>query len=161
LKNLAFQEKHDILLCSHENLMDNHIMLDIAHKVVMANIKSYQPHLCTCVQIETILPCVNACCSPASKSIFELEFPEIDDIVYQEFKKENERLRMSLAQLKGKCTAQLSQDNCDDMVKKFEMGTTVACKEFLKKNVKVMRNVERKEQKKKINTSAKSLWRLV
>jgi hypothetical protein len=34
--------------------MDNHIMLDIAHKVVMANIKSYQPHLCTCVQIETI-----------------------------------------------------------------------------------------------------------
>jgi hypothetical protein len=35
---------------------------------------------------------------------------------------------MSLTQLKGKCTAQPSQDNCDYMVKKLETGTTVACK---------------------------------
>jgi hypothetical protein len=38
IENLAFQEKHDMLLYSHENLMDNHIMLNIAHKVVIANL---------------------------------------------------------------------------------------------------------------------------
>jgi hypothetical protein len=43
------------------------------------------------------------------------------------------------------------------MVKKLEMRTTVACTEFLEENVKDMRNIKRKEQKKKINTSAKSL----
>jgi hypothetical protein len=72
IENLAFQDKHDMLLCYHENLVDDHIMLNIAHKVVIENLKSQQPHSCTCVQIETILPCANTCCSPASKSSFEL-----------------------------------------------------------------------------------------
>jgi hypothetical protein len=48
-------------------------------------------------------------------------------------------------------------DNCDDMVKKLETGTIVACTKSLEENVKDLRNVKRKEQKKKINTSAKSL----
>jgi hypothetical protein len=109
-----------MLLCSHKSLMDDHIMLNISHEVVLANLKSQQPHACTCVQIETILPYDNVGCSPASKSFFELEFPGIDDIVYQELKEANERLRMSLTQLKGKCIAQPSQDNRDDMVKKLE-----------------------------------------
>jgi hypothetical protein len=76
-------------------------MLNIAHEVVLAKLKSQQPHSCTCVQIETILPCANASFSPARKSFFELEFLGIDDIVYQELKEENERLRTSLTQLKG------------------------------------------------------------
>jgi uncharacterized small protein (DUF1192 family) len=66
IENLAFQEKHDIFLCSHKNLMDDHIMLNITHEVVIENLKSQQPHSCTCVQIETIFPCANACCSLAS-----------------------------------------------------------------------------------------------
>jgi hypothetical protein len=96
--------------------MDDHIMLNIAHEVVIENLKSQQSHSCTCVQIEIILPCANACCSPASKSFFELESPGIDDIAYQELNGENERLGTSLTQLKGKCIAQPSQDNRDDMV---------------------------------------------
>jgi hypothetical protein len=96
MKNLASQEKHDMLLCSHENLMNDHIMLNISHEVVITNLKSQQPHSCTCVQIETIFSCVNSCCSLTSKSFFELEFPGIDDTVYQELKEENERLRTSL-----------------------------------------------------------------
>jgi uncharacterized small protein (DUF1192 family) len=52
IKNLAFQEKHDVLLCSHENLMDDHIMLKISHEVVIENLKSQQPHSCTCVQLK-------------------------------------------------------------------------------------------------------------
>jgi hypothetical protein len=145
-----------MLLCSHENLMDDHIMLNIAHEVVIENLKSQQPHSCTCVQIETILPCANDCCSPASKSSFELEFLGINDSTYQDLKEENERLRTNLTHLKGKCIAQPSQDNHDDMVKKLEMGTTVACTRSLEEKVKDLRNVKRKEQKKKINTSAKS-----
>jgi hypothetical protein len=157
VENLAFQEKHDMLLCSHKNLMDDHIMLNIAHEVVIENLKSQQPHSCTCIQIETILPCANACCSSTSKPSFELEFPGTKDDTCQELKEENERLRMSLTQLKGKCTAQPSQDNRDYMVKKLETGTTVACTKSLEENVKDLRIAKRKEQKKKINTSAKSL----
>jgi hypothetical protein len=43
------------------------------------------------------------------------------------------------------------------MVKKLEMGTTMACTKSLEENFKDLRNVKRKEQKKKINTSTKSL----
>jgi hypothetical protein len=62
-----------------------------------------------------------------------------------------------LTQLKGKCTAQPSQGNCDYMVKKLETGTIVACTKPLEENVKNLGNVKRKDQKKKINTSTKSL----
>jgi hypothetical protein len=39
VENLAFQEKYDMLLWSHENIMDDHIMLNIAHEVVIENLK--------------------------------------------------------------------------------------------------------------------------
>jgi hypothetical protein len=157
IENLAFQEKHDMLLCSHKNLMDDHIMLNIAHEVVIENLKSQQPHSCTCIQIETILPCANACCLSTSNYSFELEFLGTKDDTCQKLKEENERLRTSLTQLKGKCTTQPSQDNHDYMVKKLETGTTVACTKSLEEKVKDLRIVKRKEQKKKINTSTKSL----
>jgi hypothetical protein len=64
---------------------------------------------------------------------------------------------MSLTQLKGKCIAQPSQDNCDHMVKKLETETTVACTKSLEENVKDLRIAKRREQKKKINTSSKNL----
>jgi hypothetical protein len=43
------------------------------------------------------------------------------------------------------------------MVKKLETGSTIACAKSLEENVKGLRIAKRKEQKKKINTSAKSL----
>jgi hypothetical protein len=146
-----------MLLYSHENLMDDHILLNATHEVVIENLKSKQPHSCTCIQIETVLPCANACCSSASKPSFELEFTGVKDDSCQELKEENGRLRMSLTQLKGKCTAQPSQDNRDHMVKKLETGTTEACTKSLEENVKDLRIVKRKEEKKKINTYVKSL----
>jgi hypothetical protein len=136
--------------------MDDHIILNIAHEVVIENLKSQQPHSCTCIQIETILPCDNACPS-TSKSSFELKFAGTKDDTYEKLKEENERLKMSLTQLKGKCIAQPSQDNRDHMVKKLETGTTEACTNSLEENVKDLRIAKRKEQKKKINTSSKSL----
>jgi hypothetical protein len=146
-----------MLLCSHENFMDDHIILNIAHEVVIENLKSQQPHTCTCIQIDTILPCANACCSSTSKSSFELEFAGTKDDTYQKLKEENERLKMSLTQLKGKCIPQPSQDNRDHMVKKLETGTIEACTKSLEENVKDLRISKRRKQKKKINTSSKSL----
>jgi hypothetical protein len=156
-ENRAFQDKYNMLLHSHENLSDDHIILNIAHEVVIENLKSQQAHLCTCIQIETTLSCANACCPSTSKSSFELEFAGTKDGTYQKLKEENERLKMSLTQLKGKCIAQPSQDNHDHMVKKLETGTTVACTKSLEENVKDLRIAKREEQKKKINTSSKSL----
>jgi hypothetical protein len=131
IENLALQEKHDVLVCSHNKLMDSHIMLEMADEVVLTNLKSYQPHICTCTQIETILSCANKCCSQESQSSIELEFSGTSNVSHgkenNELKEENERLRRSLTQLKGKCHAQPSQDNHDNMVKKLEKGTTVAC----------------------------------
>jgi hypothetical protein len=43
------------------------------------------------------------------------------------------------------------------MVKKLETGTTVACTKSLEENVKDSRITKRRKQKKKINTSSKSL----
>jgi hypothetical protein len=149
IENLAFQDKHDMLLYSHENLMDDHIMLNIAHEVVIENLKLQQPHSCTCIQIETILPCANACCPSTSKPSFELEFVGTKDVTYQNLKEENKRLKMSLTQLKGKCTSQPSQDNRDHMVKKLEMGTTVACTKSLEENAKDLRIAKRKDKRRK------------
>jgi hypothetical protein len=157
VENLAFQEKYDMLLGSHENLINDHIILNIAHEVVIENLKSQQPHSCTCIQIKTALPCANACCPSTSKTSFDLGFAGTQDDTYQKLKEENERLKMSLTQLKGKCIAQPSQDNRDHMVKKLEKGTTVACTKSLEENIKDLRIAKRREQKKKINTSFKSL----
>jgi hypothetical protein len=63
LENLTLHERHDMLVCSHNKCMDSHIMLKMAHEVVLTNLKSYQSHVCTCVEIETVLSCANHCCS--------------------------------------------------------------------------------------------------
>jgi hypothetical protein len=39
LENLALHERHDMLLCSHNEFMDSHIMLKMAHEVVLTNLK--------------------------------------------------------------------------------------------------------------------------
>jgi hypothetical protein len=126
IENLALQEKHDMIVCSHNKFMDSHIMLEMAHEVVLTNLKSYQPHICTCTQIETILSCANKCCSQESQSSIELEFSGTSNVSYakenNELKEENKRLKRSLIQLKGKCHAQPSQDNRDNMVKSLRRG---------------------------------------
>jgi hypothetical protein len=123
VENIALHERHDMLVCSHNKFIDSHIMLEMAHEVVLTNLKSYQPHIYICTQIETILSCVNKCCSQESQSSIELEFSGTSNISYakenNELKEEKERLRRSLTQLKGKCHAQPSKDNRDNMVKKL------------------------------------------
>jgi hypothetical protein len=118
-------------VCSHNKFMDSHIMLEMAHEVVLTNLKLYQPHICTCVEIETILPCANNCCYQASQFSIELEISGISDISItqenKELKEEVGRVRRSLTLLKGKCHPQHYHDNRANMVKKLEKETTVAC----------------------------------
>jgi hypothetical protein len=108
-----------MLVCSHNKFMDSPIMLEMAHEVVLTNLKSYQPHICTYSQIETILSCANKCCSQENQSSIELEISETNN---NELKEEYVRLRRSLTQLKRKCHAQPSQDNSDSMVKSLRRG---------------------------------------
>jgi hypothetical protein len=54
--------------------------------------------------------------------------------------------------LKGKCHAQPSQDNCDNMVKTLEKGTTIVCTKPLQKNTKLFKKDMSKTQGEKINS---------
>jgi hypothetical protein len=42
---------------SKDNLLDRHIMLDVSHEVVIANLNSCEPHSCTCAHLDNISPC--------------------------------------------------------------------------------------------------------
>jgi hypothetical protein len=113
--------------------MDSHLMLEIAHEVVITSVKSYQPHThkCTCTQVPYILSCANNCCSQASQPFVEHVIIETcDDSITkenEELKEVVERLRRDLIQWKGKCNAQSSQDNREDMLKKLMKGSIEAC----------------------------------
>jgi hypothetical protein len=56
---LALTEKYDVLSYYHDNLLDRHIMLDVAHEVVIANLNSCEPHSCTHAHLDNISPCAN------------------------------------------------------------------------------------------------------
>jgi hypothetical protein len=60
---LALTKKYDSLSYSHDNLLDRHIMLNVAHEVVIANLNSCEPHSRTCEHLNCISPCANPCCS--------------------------------------------------------------------------------------------------
>jgi hypothetical protein len=66
LEKLALCERHDMLSYSHDKLLDDHIMLDVSHSIIMDSLNSCQPHTCTFVHLENILPCANPYCSKAS-----------------------------------------------------------------------------------------------
>jgi hypothetical protein len=61
LEKLALCDKDNMLSYSHNKLIDDHIMLDVAHEVVLASLNSCQLHTCTCAHLENILPCANPC----------------------------------------------------------------------------------------------------
>jgi hypothetical protein len=47
-KHIKLQERHGNLLCSHKKIMDSCALLESAHEVMLAMVKSSQPHTCTC-----------------------------------------------------------------------------------------------------------------
>jgi hypothetical protein len=68
---LALTKKYDMLSYYHDNLLDRHIMLDVAHEVVIASLNSCEPHSCTCAHLDNISPCANPCCSKENQFLNE------------------------------------------------------------------------------------------
>jgi hypothetical protein len=123
---LALTEKYDSLSYSHDNLLDRHIMLNVAHEVIIANLNSCEPHSRTCAHLNCISPCANPCCSKESQSLIEQQ-------VLGSQKKwcGNKKQR----QLRRRHIAQLSQDIHGRVVKKLEKGKTAASVKLHKKDV--------------------------
>jgi hypothetical protein len=44
---------------SHNELVDDHIMLNIAHEVVITSLDYGEPDSCTCANLDNILSCAN------------------------------------------------------------------------------------------------------
>jgi hypothetical protein len=104
---LALTEKYELLSYYHDNLLDRHIVLDVAHEVVIANLKSCEPHSCTCVHLDNISPCANPCCSKEKLLI-------------------NKERNKKAKQLRRRCCARLPQDIYKHVVNKLEEEGTAA-----------------------------------
>jgi hypothetical protein len=111
--------------------VESYASLEIAHEVVLSSVKYLQPltPICTCSLVNNEFACTKPCCTQASQSSIEHVFVETcDDLIAQEndeLKQEVEKLKRDLYVLKGESQVQPSQDNCDDVVKKLEKGSTV------------------------------------
>ena len=71
LEKLALGEKYDRLSYSHSTLVDDHIMLNVAHEVVITNLNSCEPHSCTSTHLDNISSCANPCRSKGSECLNE------------------------------------------------------------------------------------------
>jgi hypothetical protein len=71
LEKLALGENYDMLSYSHSKLVDDHIMLDIAHEVVITSLNSCEPHSCTSDQLVKVLSCADLHCPKKGQSLIK------------------------------------------------------------------------------------------
>jgi hypothetical protein len=126
LEKLALNEKYDMLSNSHSELVDDHIMLIIAHEVVFANLNSCEPHSCKCTHSNCISTCSNPRSSKESQSLIEQQ------VVGSKRKLLGNKKQR---QLRRRCHARLPQDIYEHVGKKHEEGETVARVNLLEKDV--------------------------
>jgi hypothetical protein len=125
------QKDYEMLKCSHEDLQDAHVMLQVSHEVVITLVKHFQSYTqkCTCSSKFINSICANACCSGSQQSSVEqINVDSCDDFIAEEndlLKLKVKRLESEMVKLKGKTLEQPTQDNHDHMVNKLELGTTV------------------------------------
>jgi hypothetical protein len=117
LEKLALCEKHDMLSYSHNELVDDHIMLDIAHEVVITSLKSCEPHSFTSDQLVKILSCADLYCPKKGQSLIEQQ------VVGSKRKLLGNKKQR---QLRRRCHARLPQDIYEHVVKKPEEGEIAA-----------------------------------
>jgi hypothetical protein len=130
LEKLALSEKYDMLSYSHNELVDDHIMLDVAHKVVTANLNSCEPHSCTRAHLDNISPCANPCCLKECKFLNEHQAAGSKEKLVI-----NKERNKKAKQLRRRCIAQPPQDIHGRVVKKLETGETAASVKLYKKDV--------------------------
>ena len=58
-KKLALSEKYDMLSYSYDELLNYHIMLEVAREVASASLNTCELHSCSCVYLDNVLPCAN------------------------------------------------------------------------------------------------------
>ena len=126
LEKLALGEKYDMLSYSHNKLVDDHIMLDVAHEVVITNLNSCEPHSCTSAHLDNISPCANPCRSKGSECLNEQQ------VVGSKRKLLGNKKQR---QLRRRRLARLPQDIYEHVVKKLEEGETAARVKLLEKDV--------------------------
>jgi hypothetical protein len=126
LEKLALGEKYDMLSYSHNKLVDDHIILDVAHEVVITNLNSCELHSCTNTHLDNLSPCANPCRSKGSECINEQKV-----VGSQKKLCGNKKQR----QLRRRRIAQLFQDIHGRVVKKLEKGKTAASVKLHKKDV--------------------------
>jgi hypothetical protein len=144
------------ILCSHKELIVSYAFLESTHEVMVTKVKNTQPHTYTCALHSIDLSCANSYCSQAKSLCDEHVLLETcDDLIASEndeLKRENELLKMELNRLKGKCNVQLSQDNRENMVKKFEKGSTVTYAKLSQINLNTSyQKVDKAKIKKKVH----------
>jgi hypothetical protein len=115
-----------MLSYSHNELVDDHIMLDIAHEVVITSLNSCEPHSCTCDQLVKILSWAYLYCPMKGQSLIEQQ------VVGSKRKLlGNKKSR----QLRRRHHARLPQDIHERMVKKLEKRETTTSVKLHEKEV--------------------------
>jgi hypothetical protein len=117
LEKLALGENYDMLSYSHSKLVDDHIMLDIAHEVVITSLNSCEPHSCTSDQLVKVLSCADLHCPKKGQSLIEKQAVGSKRKLLG-----NKKQR----QLRRRRHARLPQDIYKHVVNKLEEGGTAA-----------------------------------
>jgi hypothetical protein len=110
----------------HNELVDDHIMLDIVHEIVITSLNSCELHSCISDQLVKILSCVDLYCPKKGQSLIEHQ------VVGSKIKLLGNKKQR---QLRRRCHARLPQDIYEHVVKKLEEGETVAMVKLHEKEV--------------------------
>jgi hypothetical protein len=125
IEKLGLNEKYGMLFCSHDNLLDSDIMLNVAHEVVLDSLSSYEPHSCSCANLDNMLSCANPCSKKGQSLIEQQVVGSIEKVL------RNKKMR----QLRRRHHAQPPQDIHGCVVKKLKKGETIASVNLHKKQV--------------------------
>jgi predicted nucleic acid-binding Zn-ribbon protein len=100
-KHVKVQKYYEKLKCSHENLQDAHVMLQVSLEVMVTSVKHLQPPIqkCTCSLNSINFICANVRCSQSQQSNVEQVHGESgDDFIAQE----NDQLMLEVKRLEVK-----------------------------------------------------------
>ena len=150
--NASLATNYENLLCKFKLLSKEHEELKLKFESIndtndSLEMKQTIPCAIPISRVDASTSCIDliddSCYNPCNEKCYENVVVEsCDDLIAKEndeLKQEVERLMMDLYRLKGKgmeSNVQPSQDNREDMVKKFEKGSTVTCSKRQKEDHK-------------------------
>jgi hypothetical protein len=115
-KHVKMQKDYEMHKCSHEDLQDVHVMLQVSHDFVITSVKHFQPHTqeCTCSPNFINPICANACYSQSPQSnVEQINVDSCDDLIAEEndtLNLEVKRLEQKVKMLEKQAKVKLPQD---------------------------------------------------